>query len=488
MAIIKFGEWLPDLPSLENPGALIAKNVIPRSTSYGPLSNITAYTDAITARCQGAISVRDFTGNVNWFAGDAAKLYRLNSGTAWSDVSKAAGYNTQDIERWRFAQFGERIIATNYNDNVQSFVLGVSTDFDDLYADFKAKYCAVVRDFVVYAYTNDTVNGEQPQRVRWSAINDPTSITVSATTQSDFQDVVGDGREIMGIVTGVAGADAIIVQRNALVKMNYVGAPLIFRFDKVEGSKGCIAPGSICQYGGVFFYLAEDGWYMSDGLTSVPIGSEKINKWFLADFAQTFTDRISSMVDPINQVMICAYPDGNSAGLNTKLLLYNFVTKRFSYGVLTTEFIFPTYTIGLSIDDISGSIDDVPFSLDSAVYLGDRLRLAAFDSAHMMNFMTGSALEATVDTGEAQITDGMRSLVTEIWPYVDGGTVTVQIGTRNGPTESVSWTSAISINALGFAPCRSDARFHRVRTIVAAGGSWNHAKGIKPTISGTSWR
>lgn len=485
--MIPFGEFLPDLPALENPGALIAKNVIPRSKSYGPLSDIAVYTGALTARCQGAFAVRDAAGTVNWFSGDATKLYQLITGTTWSDVSQVGGYTTSDVGRWNYCIFGSRVIATNYADNVQNFVMGSSTLFADLYMNFKAKYCAVVKDFIVYGYVND--GAEKPQQVRWTAINDPTDITVSPTTQSDFQELPGDGGEITGIVTGVAGADAIILQRNAMWKMNYTGDALIFRFDKIEGAKGCYVPGSISQYGGMFFYLSEDGWYVSDGVSSLPIGAEKINKWFFSDFMGTLAHLTSAMIDPINQIMMCSYPDNDNAGLSNKLLIYNFFTKKFSYGLTTAEYIFPTYTLATSIDDFgSTSIDAIPFSLDSAVYAGGVLRIGVFDSSHKLNFMNGSALEATIDTGEAQITPGKRSFITEVWPYISGGTTSIYLGTRNLPTDSVTWSSASSVNTVGFAPFRSDARYHRARVVVAAGGSWSHAQGVNPKVAASSWR
>lgn len=488
--MLKFGPWAPDLPALENPGALIAKNLIPLQDSYGPLSDIEPFTNALTARCQGAFAARDSSGNVNIFAGDATELYRLSTGSTWENVSQATTtYATSSVNKWDFCNFGDRVIATNYSDLVQNYIIGTSTDFDDLYADFKAKYCAVVRDFVVYAYTNESGDGEQPQRVWWTGINDPTTVAPSPTTQSDFQDLLGEGGEITGIVTGLAGADAIIIQRNALWKMNYTGDQLIFRFDKIEGAKGCFVPGSISQFGGMFFYLAEDGWYQCDGLSSIPIGAGRINKWFFADFMATKSHLVSSMVDPINQVMICSYPDNDSDAVSNKLIIYNFLWQKFSYGELASEFIFPAYTLASSIDDFgSTSIDAIPFSLDSAVYAGGVLRLSAFDATHMLNYMTGDALEATIDTGEAQVTPGKRSFVTEIWPYIDGGSVSIYIGTRNLPTESVTWAGPYSVNSLGYAPLRSDARYHRVRAVVAAGGAWTHAQGINPKIAGSSWR
>src|SRR5690606_6638888 len=117
----------------------------------------------------------------NVFAGTAEKLYRLNTaGGAWEDVSKAGDYSTSTdpLDVWSFASFGERVIATNFTDPVQSFVMGSSTDFADLGGSPpKAKYAQTIQagglSFLMLGYVNDASDGIVPQRVHWSAVNNP---------------------------------------------------------------------------------------------------------------------------------------------------------------------------------------------------------------------------------------------------------------------------------------------------------------------------
>ena len=126
--MLQFGDFLPDLAADGNPGLTVARNVLPRSSSsYGPMAGLSAYSSALTARCQGAISVTDNSGNANVFAGDVSKLYRLVSGsTSFSDVSKVGGYACGSDQLWNFVVFGNRVIAMNVTDSIQSFVMGTS--------------------------------------------------------------------------------------------------------------------------------------------------------------------------------------------------------------------------------------------------------------------------------------------------------------------------------------------------------------------------
>jgi hypothetical protein len=112
----------------------------------------------------------------------------------------------------------------------------------------------------------------------------------------------------------------------------------------------------------------------------------------------------------------------------------------------------------------------LPASLDDPLWKGGAINLAGFTSAHRLGYFTGSAMSATVETAEAQLFEGKRAFLRGIRPFVEGsGTVTVQLGTRNLQSQSVTWGAAAPLNALGLAEFRSDARYHRARVNIAGG-------------------
>lgn len=57
-----------------------------------------------------------------------------------------------------------------------------------------------------------------------------------------------------------------------------------------------------------------------------------------------------------------------------------------------------------------------------------------------------------------------------------GGTVTVQVGTRNRQTDDQSFGTASSLNTQGFCPVRAQGRFHTVRCNLS--GNWKFAQGV----------
>src|SRR3954462_10821447 len=483
MAFIPFGEYTPDLPDYLNTGATVAKNVIPFGTSYHQFSGPSVYSsNGLDAYCQGAERGRAANSTAFNFAGDAAKLYRLQGG-AYSDISKGGGYTTASDDIWEFAQWGSQMLATNYTDNIQTFTMGTSTNFADLGGTPpKARHIGVVRDFVVTANTNDT-DGSLPYRVRWSALGNEASWTVSSVTQSDYQNLDGPGGWCQKVIGGEFG---VIFQERAIWRMTYVGSPAIFQFDQVESGRGTPAPSSVVKVGNFIAYLGIDGFYIFDGQQSIPIGENRINKTFFPELDQNYLHRISSAVDPAAQVIYWAIPvTGNANGRPNKIYMYNYspnATKRWAFAETETEFIYLSagegYTLD-SLDTISTNLDSLPFSLDSKIWTGNTNNLSGFNSSHKLVNYTGTALDAVIETGEATLHENHRSKVTKVLPVVDGtsATTTVQLGTRNLLSESVTWESAVSLNSTGDAPVRTNARFQRARVNIT--GGFDDAQGIE---------
>ncbi|MFA7256047.1 MAG: hypothetical protein WC047_00530 [Kiritimatiellales bacterium] len=470
------------MPVHDNAGATVANNVIPHGDSYKQFPGLSIYSGALGARCQGAASGRDNDGNVYLFAGDASKLYRIST-TTWGDVSVGGGYSCANDSNWNFTQWGEQLLAAQVGDPVQTFTMGTSSTFASLSASApQARYIGVVRDFVVVGNTYDTSDGSIPFRVRWSAIGDPTDWTVSSTTQSDFQDLNSANGWVQGVVGGEYG---IIFQERAITRMTYVGSPAVFQFDEIEAGYGTNAPGSICKIGTMTAYLGEDGFYMFDGTRSTPISHNMVSKTFYSDLDQAYLYRISSVVDPINQVIFWVYPGAsNDSGTPNRVIMFNYAQnsqKRWSVADITLEFIarlaIPTsYTLD-SLDSVSASLDSLEFSLDSRVWIDNTISLSAFNTDHKLCFFSGTALDATIETGEVEITPGKRTRLSRIRPMVDGGSsVTMQIGTRNALTESVTWSAETAPNATGDVEVRNNARYHRARVKVS--GGFTHAQGV----------
>lgn len=490
MATIKGGPWLPDQPDYDNGGVIEARGCVPRTvSSYGPMPAPAATSSALGDRCQGAVATTDQAGNVVAFAGDAKRLYRLTgAATVWADVSKAGGYTVAETETWRFAPFGDRVIAVTAGTAPQVAPLNGDA-FADLAADApQARFVAVVRDWLVLANTVDAADGPCPQRVWWSGVDDPTSWPVPGTTaaaqvQSDRQDLPGDHGAIQGLVAKVGALDAAVFCERAVFRMSYAGYPLAFSFAPCEGARGTPAPGSLVQMGSLVFYLAHDGFYAFDGMLSRPIGAGKVDHTILSDLDAAYLHRVSGAADPVNRLVAWAYPGrGHTGGRPNRLALYNWALDRWSLidGV-DCELVLRSLSAGLSLDGldaVGASLDTLTIPLDSRSWCGGAPNFACFDASHRLALFAGPALAATVVTGEGEWGRGRRMIVTGARPLVDGGTPSVAIGTRERLTDPVVWGRDVAINAVGVSPQRANGLYLRARINVPAGANWKHIQGV----------
>jgi hypothetical protein len=294
-------------------------NVVPVQDGWGPMPQLVAYSQALPGRCFGATYVRSNTGSFSVIAGTQQRLYRLNPATlAWDDISgSSAPYGVPDGDRWSFARFGPKLLASTIGSPLQIYDVDAPSAFADaLGSPPRAKYVTVAGDFVMLAHLLN-----QPQRVRWSAINDA-EFWISGERGSDFQEFP-DGEDITGVFGDSVGA--VVVQRKMFRVMTFDPASgFVFRSEVANPARGSIAPLSIVQIGPRdFVYLCEDGFFR--GLEGTPIGAERVDRSFLEAINHADLSTVRGVGDPFKKIAWFAWQ--NSGGMN-KLLGYNWQLDR----------------------------------------------------------------------------------------------------------------------------------------------------------------
>lgn len=471
--MIPFGAWLPDLADFDNPGTPWINNVFPAATSYRPVGSSQSISDALSETPLGGVSAQTGDGAVVNFAGTGTGLYRLSE-TTWQDITRSAGaYATGSDETWSFAQFGDLVIGTNYSDVPQKYDLDLTSPFADLGGTPpQARHIAVVRDFVVLGNLSTQRNG-----IHWSAFGDPEGWTIG-TDQSDFQNFP-DGGWVQGILGGESG---YIFLERAIISMIATGDEFVFQFDVVEKGRGLRAPGSLIQVGRTAFYLANDGFYQFEGGRSVPIGAHKVDKTFFADADETHLSRMTGVADPINKIVVWSYASNQSIdGEPDRLIMFNWATGGWSQADMDARLIVPVMATGYTLeglDAISTDLDLLGISLDSRLWTDGALALGVFGLDDKLALLTGPALEATLETREAELQPGQRAFVREIRPIVDTSAALISLGRREVLSATPSYTAEAALTASGRCPVRSSGRFQRARLRIPAGSTWTHAQGV----------
>jgi len=485
--LIPFEGWQPDRPALNNGGTAEALNVLPREVGYAPLPSLEENTGDLKAYCRGAAAARDSAKDAHFFAGDAARLYRLTS-TTWQNSSKIGGYSlSASFEmKWEFLKWGETMLACSFAAPLQYIDL-TGTNFDDRISSsacFKpqAHHIAAVGGFVVLGNTIDPVDGHVPNRIWWSGLEDPTDFRPDPATQCDRQDLYGNGGAVIRIIGGEYGT---IFQSNSISRLTYDGPPLIFRIDEVEPGRGALCSGGIVNLGRTSFYLSEEGFFVFNGNSSEAIGESKVDKYVLADLDGDYLDRVSSLIDPVKKIVKWSYAgSGNLNGTPNKLVMFHWPTGKWSRGEVEIETLANAMSAGYTLeqlDDISSNIDLLPASLDDNIFKGGTRYVGAFNTSHKFASFTGVAMDAILDTGEIQAFPGKRSFCNNVVPLIDGGSgVSIRIGRRDREADPVVWGNASALNVNGECPVIEAGRYLRYRAELT--GNFERAIGVIPSL------
>ena len=476
---VPFGEWLPDQPKHNNPGANVATNVYHAAQSYKRFPSLVNYSsNNIGADCRGGGSFRDNAGNVYNFVAKNTDIYQLDGGTFTSRKGSLTGTNT---DYWTFTQFGNYVIASNGVDAPQYYLMGTSTNFANLSAiatdgtppTFRVS--GVIRDFLVTGNQSSNQN-----RVQWSGINDITTWTAGSKL-ADSQDLPGSGGEIVAITSGELG---YVFRQNQIVRMDFVGGATTFRFSVVSPNRGAVYGKTVCQDNRRVFFYADDGFFEINGDTIKAIGAEKVNRFFDLDLNKAFSDRICAAVDPFNQLALWLYPSAqntsNTTGICDRLIIYNYATEKWSLAEANASFIFSqfvgAYTVEL-MDIISQNLENINIALDTDFWSGGQLLLGAIDTDYKAAIFSGTANEIEIETSEVELYPGYRSIIEGVRPIVDA-TATVSVKTRERLADSPTATSYASMQSDGLNPLRTSGRYIRANVKIASGTTFTNAQGV----------
>ncbi len=417
-------------------------------------------------------------------------LAGANAGTGLVSIS-SAGSGTHSItanytalptgDQWQFAQFNNFLFATQINTPLQVIDLTAATAFaDGAGSPPQSRYISVVGHFLALS----GMGSSTPYRLQWSGLDDVNSATswTSGLNQSDFQDF-GDG----GVVRGVSGSEfsGIVFQDSALRRMTYVGGDLVFQFERITEAKGLYAPYSVVHGGDQTFFLGTDGFkVVAPGGYPSAIGKERVDRTFFNDVDPSQLQYIIGAVDPKTTRVYWSYkPQSGVSGLFSKVLVYDYALDKWGLIISWTGEYFATMAKpGLTLenlDSINSSIDALTFSLDD-VSTGVLSAPAIFDSTHSMSLLSGSNLEATLDTSEKANPDSRRLRVQGLRPDTDAPTVYGSVGTRENLQGTLVYSTEQLVDARGLCIANISTRLARGRLRIPAGTLWSVAQGVEP--------
>jgi hypothetical protein len=455
---ILFKEWLPDLPALGNPGLTEAKNALPVNGTYKSFRE-TGISDGTVASNPVGAYVGFSTAGAELVVGTQTLLFK-EFGDAFVTASATLATNTY----WRFTQYDDIVIAVAESTVPLARTVGSSAEFTALAMSGTApaaQQVGVVGQFVV---VGDRSSAE-PHSVQWSAIADPRNWpTPGSSTAIAAQAGEQVLRSEFGTVNAITNGDqfGLIFQDEGITRMTYVGGAVVFQFDEISEGIGCHYPNSVVQIGGFVYFASVHGFYRTNGVTVEPIGAGKVDRYFTANVASTFPERVYAGVDRTHNCIYWSYPTTLDSGVPTKLLIYNYLENRFSRAEVVANSIPQSHNVKRR-------------SMEA--FDADNVRITFGNTS--LPSPAGAVLDATFVTGEAELNPGGFAHVSGVKAMLDGSSeYTVALGSRNDQSTAASFTSAVTANSRsGFSDFRSSARYHRARLIVTS--TFNSAQGLQ---------
>lgn len=511
-----FGAWMPDLPSTLSAYTAngpvttlpmeLASNCRPGNTpgTYKPFSEWAAVS-AINSDLQSTTRVftaTDDNGIRYQFIGTNLNIWLLNTGTgALSNVTYNNGvdfisYSGNNLTPWSFCQYGNRVIATNGVDPVQSYVLGTSTRFEPLAGNPPiAKVVFTFGNFVILGnLLNDVDIGTSAAAYRNSAIDNPTDWTTSTTTQCDVAILNGDGGEITGGIE--LSSTGLIFQQRNIWRISYIGSPVIFDVKLLAQNVGA-GQRSIIADKDISYFWDTTGIYRTNGGAVESISSGKIDTYIKANLANNDVSLISGVADPQDRYLYWGFrsyadPEAESRGTFDKILIYRLDTQEFTvvdhehrvlgvgvqlaYNLDTIDALSPSGQPGLDVGFVGISFDNPLLSASSPV-----VGSVVYDSARWGTF-SGVSMPASLRTKTIRFHPTKRTQLTKYRPFIESelssfDSTTVTVNYRNTPQGSYTSTAPSSVGSRGWANTRGSGL--ELSTTLTIGDAFTSIYGVE---------
>lgn len=467
---IPISDWLPDAPAKGNVGCEDAKNCRPTPGGFGPFSDFNGSGETVSGEVKGAEQIFDNSGASVVLGGTDDSLFirrtTITETAGLGSIGEGAG--------WDFAQFNDFVFAAANNNSLQ-YLSDVDSDNTWTAAPGSppnATKCAKVGEFLMLG----DISGA-PSRIHWSSYNNPTGDwTPDRLTQAGFADLPSAWGRVQRIVDGRYG---LIFQERAISRLTYVNPPLVWRTDPISTDRGTTAPFSVVNLGYLTYFLAQDGFYVTNGTEIQPIASTRINEWFFEELNQSALGEVHGAVDWQNEEIVWAFKSGHTID---RLLIFSWVLNRWSYAEIETGRLVSSQLDGVTIDELDSlyaDLDSVPFSLDSEAFQPRNRRLAAFQtgaSTAEYGTFSGNPLVAEWLTGDVDlerltfIDKARPNALADEWDWTVRCVASDTLGASSSSAErGCAWD--------GYAPVRWEGKKVALR-IKKPSGNWSEMTGV----------
>lgn len=473
-----FGEWLPDVTDLKNPGLEVCQNVVPRPDGYDPARASQATGDSVSGTVLGVYPYTRIDGVKGLVVATTTDLYTVIGGTT---TASSLSLSVSSDARFVFAQYDDAIYASSQGVGTYSLA-DVETDTTFSTASGSppsANAMGRVSDFLFMGDMTDIDAATAPTRIRWSRYNDP-----GGTWGSDiaYQSGAIDLGYDQGRVMHISGRDfGIVFQEFGISRLTYTGGTTVFAKELFERSRGTLAPQSVVRVGPLAYFLSHDGFFVTDGSRVDSISRGRVWDWFKANANSTYTAGVQGDVDWPSRCIVWTFAAGDD-DTKTHQMYFNWESGRWSVVERALDFVFASGRSAETLEQVGvryPDLDAMTVSLDSPLFRASGRSLRGMKDGAVYD-LEGATLAAKFESGSFQTASGRRTFIRSITPLVENDdlSTTVAVGAKEQMTTTPIFTGDTAIGPLGYAGLNADGRYFRTRVTIPSGSEWRGAWGF----------
>lgn len=461
-----WGAWRPDVAGPNKGFCELAQGAVPQSSGqgigYGPFPQLLTQSgaEALSGAPRGMISLQKTDGTWGVYAATATKIEVLDSSYQWSDVETGRTVTTGDDVS--FLHYGSYLLNTDTTSGVKAYNVDSPSGNNAVSGAPSAVRFLFSSDNVIFALDCAGNN----RRMESSARGDHTNWSSQGADGKTFED---GGALICG--GDLKNGNAIILQESAARLVQFGVGPALYAIQKIADGRGCVAARTFVSFDGAAFWWDTDGpWQFTVGGGLVPIGAEKISRWADENIGASNYEDLVGTVDPTRALVLWRVDA-------TYALAYNWILKEWSTIPMVTSTLSRIATAGVTIDNLSGTIDSLNVTINNREWQGGAPVLGALDGSYKFALFTGSNMAALVQGPIASM--GREELVRWVRPASDASASTVSVGTTPSLGTSLTWNTAATKGSHGWTQQRSRGRNLAFRESIAAGTDWSYTNGVE---------
>lgn len=380
----------------------------------------------------------------------------VDDGTTRTDISGTAHTGAID-DRWTGGTLNGVFVANNGIDPPKFWGGDTGVNLATLTGWDANERCASLRPFKNFLIAMNVLktSTRYPHMVKWSAAAVPGAIPSSwdetdVTLDAGEQDLEGSDL----LVDGLALGDAFILYKErSCVAMTFIGAPYVFRFQRLPGAYGMLARGCAVDTPVGHVVMAAGDIVLNTGSGPQSIANGAIRKYIFNNISSDYYRRSFVTSNPSrNEAWIC-FPFGGSSVCD-KACVWNWIDKTWTIRSLTNA----TYGC-VAQTTITDTWAAATYTWAEAIRTWNENEYSPAEPRLLMSHSTplisnvdsgstdfGTVISASLERTGMSLNDPQAvKTVRSILPRIDGtrgAEISIQVGASMYPDTEPTWSTA----------------------------------------------